>query len=148
MLIMVMYLVEERWHSKDNQLCCYLVVAWFDQWVVHMSERKEIKWERERDREEADSPRSPPMYRDVPILPESPNVLSIPPVSIELSVCEAEQLSSEIHHRMKHPVESKQPEEMVWQLFKKMNAKVTWPQVVWGQRLSTCGEYTLFPRAD
>ena len=65
------------------------------------------------------------MYRDVPILPESPNVLSVPPVSVELSVCEAEQLSSEIHHRMKHPVEPKQPEEMVRQLFKKMNAKVT-----------------------
>ena len=56
------------------------------------------------------------MDRDVPILPESSNVLSIPPVTVELSVCEAEKLGSEIHHCMKRPVETKQPKEMVGQL--------------------------------
>ena len=86
-----------------------------------MSARKESLMRkrevREREREtETDSPRSPAMDRDVPILPESSNVLSIPPVTVELSVCEAEKLGSEIHHCMKRPVETKQPKEMVGQL--------------------------------
>lgn len=90
-----------------------------------MSARKENLMRRERGRKrgergrerEIDSPRSPSMHRDVPILPESSRVLSVPPVAVELSVGEAEELSREVHHRVKRPVETKKPKEMVGQLY-------------------------------
>ena len=56
------------------------------------------------------------MDGDVPVLPEPSSVLSVPPVAVELSVGEAEKLGGEVHHRVKHPVETKQPKEMVRQL--------------------------------
>ena len=57
------------------------------------------------------------MDGDVPGLPESSDVLSVPPVAVELAVGEAEQLCREVHHRVEHPVETKQPEQVVRQLW-------------------------------
>ena len=53
------------------------------------------------------------MDRNIPRLPEASDVLSIPPVTVKLSVSEAEELGRQVHHGVKHPVETKQPEEMV-----------------------------------
>ena len=50
---------------------------------------------------------------NVPCFPEASDVLCVPPVTVELSVSETKDLRCHIHHGVEHPVEAKQPEEVV-----------------------------------
>lgn len=56
------------------------------------------------------------MDGNIPSLPEVPDILGIPPITIELPVSKEKQLTHKIHQRVKDQVETQQPEEMVGKL--------------------------------
>lgn len=53
------------------------------------------------------------MHRHVPCSPEGVDVIRVPPVAVEISVGEVQQLAHQIQERMEHQVEEAQPDQMI-----------------------------------
>lgn len=56
---------------------------------------------------------TPTMHRHVPGAPERVDVVRVPPVAVEVAVCELQHLSQQVHERVEGQVEEAQPDQVV-----------------------------------
>ena len=65
---------------------------------------------------------APLVNREVPHLPELNDVVGVPPVGVEVPVCELHDLADRVQEGVEQQVEPCQPDQVVWKLnFVKMS---------------------------
>lgn len=78
--------MEESTDEEDSNTGCYLTIAHSNQWDVEVTN-------------------GPPMNGHIPRSPEGIDIVRIPPIAIEITIGELENLTHQVQERMEGNVE-------------------------------------------
>lgn len=99
--------MEECADEKYDQRCSRSTVAQVNDWYVNVTD-------------------APSMHWHVPRTPERVNIVSIPPIAIEVPISKVQQFAHQIQERMERQVEQAQPCQVIWYLKWKRLVRIEW----------------------
>lgn len=86
--------MKQRRYSEHNESGVKFAVSFFGDGSVNVSDGPHVHWH-------------------IPSAPEYGYIVGVPPIRVELSVCELQQLTHQVQERVEAQVEKAQPYEMV-----------------------------------